>query len=102
MNIIREVSNLTTKKTLAIVKSYFKSQEITCDFIGNVWTGVQNGKLDFGVLIYMQTFNIWGNTGQSEFETFFKVVVDFLELDGTGAHYCRHIYGTEELVGAST
>ena len=50
----------------------------------------------------MRTFKIWGNTDQSEFETFFKVFVDFLELDGTGAHDCRHIDGTEVLSGAYT
>ena len=50
----------------------------------------------------MRTFNIWGNTEQYEFETFFKDVIDFLELGGTGAYNCRHIDGTEELGGAYT
>ena len=50
----------------------------------------------------MRMFNIQGNTYQSEFETFFKGVIYFLEFDGTGAHYCHHIDGKGELVGAFT
>ena len=50
----------------------------------------------------MQMFNIRGNTNQSEFENLFKGVIDLMELDGTGADYCRRIDGTEELGEVST
>eukprot|EP00978_Attheya_sp_CCMP212_P037470 scaffold176860_cov26-Attheya_sp.AAC.1 len=46
INAIKEASNLPTKKTLAIVKSYFKSQGSTCDSLGHVWAGVQNGDME--------------------------------------------------------
>eukprot|EP00978_Attheya_sp_CCMP212_P034089 scaffold141169_cov34-Attheya_sp.AAC.1 len=46
----------------------------------------------------MWVFNIRGNTDQSEFETFYKGVIDLLaQLNGTGAHDRRHIDGIEEL-----
>eukprot|EP00978_Attheya_sp_CCMP212_P010158 scaffold24367_cov73-Attheya_sp.AAC.2 len=99
---IKEASNLSTKKTLAIVKSYFKSQGSTCDSLGHVWAGVQAGDFDGDSLMDMHTFNIRGNTDQSEFETFYKGVIDLLELDGTGAHDRRHSDGREELGGAAT
>ena len=45
----------------------------------------------------MRTFNIWGNTDQSEFENLFKGVIYLLEIDVTGAHDFCNIYGMEEL-----